>query len=125
MLRYAPPRKGDPSPWGLIDHAEPLGPDAVAVSTPSHGGVWVRPSALDAIPEPLRQTAFSRDGWFEEDCDWCIPYLALGLHRFEPNAGRAEQTLAAAQKTLWQCHREFASLLGADAAVVVRERCDG
>jgi DNA repair protein RadC len=111
MLRDLSPRPGDCSPWGLIDSATPLGPDAVAVSTPSHGGIWVAPQALEAIPAPLRVTAYSAGGWFEEDCDWCIPYLALGLHRFEDQPGRGDENLAAAQKTLWLCHSDFAGLL--------------
>ena len=111
MFRNSPPGPGDSSPWGLIDSATPLGPDAVAVSTPSHGGIWVSLEALEAIPEPLRATAYSGGGWFEEDCDWCIPYLALDLHRFEDGAERGAENLAAAQKTLWLCHKDHAGLL--------------
>jgi DNA repair protein RadC len=95
----------------VIDSATPLGPDAVAVSTPSHGGIWVAAHALETIPEPLRVTPYSGGGWFEEDCDWCIPYLALGLHRFEEGPERGAQNLAAAQKTLWLCHKDLAGLL--------------
>jgi len=111
MLRILPPRPGDGSPWGLIDSVTPLGPNAVAVTTSSHGGIWVAPEALEAIPEPLRATAYSGDGWFEEDCDWCIPYLALGLHRFEDPPGRGAENLAAARKALWHCHKALAGLL--------------
>jgi len=111
MFRDTLPRPGDCSPWGLIDTTTPLGPDAVAVSTPSHGGIWVTAQALETIPEPLRVTAYSSGGWFEEDCDWCVPYLALGLHRFEDGPERGAQNLAAAQKTLWHCHKDLAGLL--------------
>jgi DNA repair protein RadC len=111
MFKDSPPRPGDCSPWGLIDSTTPLGPDAVAVSTPSHGGIWVAAHALEAIPEPLRLTAYSGGGWFEEDCDWCIPYLALGLHRFEDRPERGAENLAAAQKTLCLCHKDLAGLL--------------
>jgi hypothetical protein len=125
MLRHTPPCKGDPSPWGLIDHVTPLGPDAVVVSTPSHGGVWVSPTALARIPEPLRETAYSGRGWFEEDCDWCIPYLALGLHRFEPDAERGRRYLEAAEKTFRLAHREHAGLLALEAEVQAQERGHG
>ena len=91
MPRTLPPREGDASPWGSIDNVTPLGPDAVAVTTPSHGGIWVSPAGLAKIPEPLRATAYSGGGWFEEDCDWCIPYLALGLHAFEEPAERQDR----------------------------------
>jgi hypothetical protein len=111
MSRTLPPREGDSSPWGLIDSALPLGPDAIAVSTPSHGGIWVSPSGMAKIPQPLRATAYSGDGWFEEDCDWCIPYLALGLHAFEA-VDLQVANRDAAQRTLERCHARYATLLG-------------
>ncbi len=76
MLNPFPPTVGSSSPWGPIQHLTPLGPDAVAVSTASHGGIRVSLTALARIPEPLQATAYSGAGWFEEDCDWAIPYLA-------------------------------------------------
>ena len=112
MFRTVPPREGDASPWGRIDVVTPLGPDAVSVTTPSHGGIWVTPDALARIPEPLRATAYSGGGWFEEDCDWCIPYLALGLHRFDGPEDRQKGVLAAAWRTLQSFHPALAGLLG-------------
>lgn len=111
MFRTIPPREGDSSPWGLIDGVTPLGPDAVAVTTPSHGGIWVSPAALERIPQPLRATAYSGGGWFEEDCDWCIPYLALGLHAFEETAERQRDVRMAALRTLQACHATYVALL--------------
>lgn len=111
MFTNAPPREGDASPWGKIDYVTPLGPEAVSVTTPSHGGIWVTPAALAKIPEPLRATAYSGGGWFEEDCDWCIPYLALGLHRFDGPQDRQDRMLAAAQRTLQAYHTAGAALL--------------
>ena len=105
------PAVGGPSPWGAVDHADALGPDVIVVSTPSHGGLWVSPEAMTSIPAALRATAYSSGGWFEEDCDWCIPYLALGLHRFEESPARAGETLAAARSTLLACHADLAGLL--------------
>lgn len=80
-----PPTVGSSSLWGPIQHITPLGPDAVVVSTASHGGVCVSRAALERLPEPLRHTAYS-GGWFEEDCDWAIPYLALSLDAAEASA---------------------------------------
>jgi len=116
MPRTLTPREGDSSPWGLIDSVTPLGPDAVAVSTPSHGGIWVSPAGLAKIPAPLRATAYSGGGWFEEDCDWCIPYLALGLHAFEQPAERRDRVRAAAWRTLETWHTGHAALLDRGAA---------
>lgn len=111
MFRSSPPREGDPSPWGIIDGVTPLGPEAISVTTPSHGGIWVTPEALAKIPEPLRATAYSGGGWFEEDCDWCIPYLALELHRFDGPQDRQDHVLAAARRTLQAYHTASAALL--------------
>jgi hypothetical protein len=111
MHNHIAPVVGNPSPWGAIDHVFGLGPDVVVVATPSHGGLWVSPEAMPLIPAPLRATAYSCGGWFEEDCDWCIPYLALGLHRFEPDAGRGAEMLETARRTLLSCHGALASLL--------------
>jgi hypothetical protein len=116
MPTTLPPREGDASPWGSIDSVTPLGPDAVAVSTPSHGGIWVSPAGLERIPAPLRATAYSGGGWFEEDCDWCIPYLALGLHAFEESAERRDRVRAAARRTLETWHAAHAGLLEPDTA---------
>jgi len=111
-----PPTVGSSSPWGTIQSITPLGPDAVVVSTASHGGVCVSPAAFGRIPQPIRETAYSDGGWFEEDCDWAIPYLALGLDAYEPDPGRGPKLLAAAVRTVRDCHPRHAALLGiADA----------
>ena len=115
MLYPFPPTVGASSPWGPIQHLTPLGPDAVAVSTASHGGIRVSLTALSRIPEPLQATAYSDAGWFEEDCDWAIPYLALGLDAFEPDAARAAEVWAAAVHTVKRYHPQHATTLGADS----------
>jgi len=84
-----PPRAGSSSPWGPIQTVTPLGPDAVEVTTASHGGLRISPAALARLPVAVQRTAYSGGGWFEEDCDWALPYLALGLDAHEPEAARA------------------------------------
>lgn len=110
MSTTFPPVSGGHSPWGAIQSVLPLGPEAVVVTTASHGGVCVSAAGLARIPEPLRQTGFSAGGWFEEDCDWAIPYLVLGLNAFEAERGQANAQ--AARRTIWRWHREHAALLG-------------
>ena len=104
MLYPFPPACGSSSPWGPIQTTTPLGPDAVAVTTASHGGLRISLTALARLPEPLRETPYSGGGWFEEDCDWCIPYLLLGLDAFEPDAARGAECWAAARATLARFH---------------------
>ena len=111
-----PPRAGAPSPWGAIQTVIPLGPDAAAVATASHGGICVSERALARIPEPLRRTAHSAGGWFEEDCDWAIPYLALGLHAFDGERGASLRT--AAERTVRRWHAPHAEALRVAAEAV-------
>ena len=110
-----PPSRGASSPWGPIQTITPLGPDAVAVTTASHGGLRVSPSALARMPAAIRETPYSGGGWFEEDCDWALPYLALGLDAFEPDAARAAELRQAAVSTVRRYHPRHATLLGAAA----------
>ncbi len=115
MLYPFPPTCGSSSPWGPVQTVTPLGPDVVAVTTASHGGLRVSLSALARMSEPIRQTAYSGDGWFEEDCDWALPYLALGLEAYEPDAARAAEVWAAAVRTVQRFHPHHAVLLGVPA----------
>lgn len=112
MLYPFPPARGSSSPWGAIQTVEPLGPDAVMVTTASHGGLRISLTALARLPEAIRETAFSRDGWFEEDCDWALPYLALGLDAYERDAARGGEVWAAAVRTVQRFHPQHAELLG-------------
>ncbi len=107
-----PPRPGSSSPWGPIQTVAPLGPDAVAVTTASHGGLLISQAALSRLPGAIQRTAYSANGWFEEDCDWALPYLALGLDAHEPDAARAAEVHAAAVRTVQRFHPQHAALLG-------------
>ena len=115
MLYPFAPTLGSSSPWGPIQTVEPLGPDAAAVTTASHGGLRVSPAALARLPEAIRETPYSHDGWFEEDCDWALPYLALGLDAFELDAACAAERWAAAVRTVQRYHPQHVVLLGVKA----------
>lgn len=115
MLYSFPPMCGSSSPWGPIQTVTPLGPEAAVVTTASHGGLRVSLAALRRMPESIRQTAYSGDGWFEEDCDWALPYLALGLDAFEPDPGEAARQRALAIRTVRAVHPQHAALLGVAA----------
>jgi hypothetical protein len=107
-----PPTRGSASPWGPIQTASPLGPEVVVVTTASHGGLRLSAAAFARLPQAIRQTAYSRDGWFEEDCDWALPYLALGLDAFEPDAARAAEVWAGAVAIVQRHLPQHAALLG-------------
>jgi len=112
MLSPFPPVIGSSSPWGAIQTVEPLGPDAAFVTTASHGGLRVSLTALARLPVALRETPYSQNGWFEEDCDWALPYLALGLDAFEPDAARAPEVHQAAVRNVQRWHAPLAAVLG-------------
>ena len=63
------------SPWGFVQHGEKLVDGVYAVSTASHGGIKCDRKANARIPALFR----TPDGWYEEDCDWAIPAIFLGV----------------------------------------------
>ncbi len=69
-----PPIMDSQTPWGPADTVNELAPGIVAVTTPSHGGLWLSPERYAQIPESLRAVArrYAPAPWFEEDCDACI-----------------------------------------------------
>ncbi|MDR6218438.1 DUF7007 domain-containing protein [Deinococcus soli (ex Cha et al. 2016)] len=72
----ATPRPTD-SPWGRVDNARQIIPGVWKVSTGGHGGVHVSADLQPLIPESHR----ARDGWYEEDQEWSIPWTFLDLPR--------------------------------------------
>ncbi len=59
------------TPWGMSDTIEVIAPGIFQVGTPSHGGVKLDRAHNARMPEYMRQPG----GWYEEDCDWCLPFL--------------------------------------------------
>lgn len=87
------------TPWGPAQQIEQKCQGVTFVSTASHGGIKVDAPMLDAIPLAWRQASFNgqgMQGWFEEDCDWCMVALTF------PALFNAAN-LAAAQKTFDYC----------------------
>jgi hypothetical protein len=70
MRRPTPPRE---TPWGRADHITQIIPGIWHVSTPSHGGIWLSPERQAAVPDYMR----SADAWYEEDCDWAVPFVVF------------------------------------------------
>lgn len=62
-------REGTPTPWGPAQDVIERFPGFYDVGTASHGGVYVDPELAAEMP-PM----FRRRSWYEEDCDWAIPY---------------------------------------------------
>lgn len=60
------------TPWGRADGIKQIAPGFWQVYTPGHGGWYVAPELWNSMPEDVKQTPYSKNGWFEEDCDWAI-----------------------------------------------------
>ena len=97
----------DFSPWGQIQHSEPLIPGMELVTTASHGGVQVTREAAMLLSPAARKCAFREGGylWFEEDCQepivlrelmdkklWRPPVQAKELETFERDIDHNIQT---------------------------------
>lgn len=66
--------------WGAVDYADQVAPGWWSVGTPGHGGFILSAERVAMIPCAHLDASFNRDGhrgYFEEDCDWCIPALAF------------------------------------------------
>jgi hypothetical protein len=70
------PRPGHGSPWGTIQHIEPLADGVVFVSTASHGGAWLSEEAQARMPAAIKPMHGRR--WYEEDCETCAVLLIFG-----------------------------------------------
>ena len=67
------------TPWGASDSITALGDSgAISVSTSSHGRIWIPSRMYAALPPQVRETSYSQGGWYEEDCDVCIPSAFFG-----------------------------------------------
>jgi len=66
------------TPWGLSQDREEVFPGAEFISTAGHGGLYLSCEVNSQIPAWLQKLTFNqqgRSGWYEEDCDWCIPVI--------------------------------------------------
>lgn len=59
------------SPWGKVQSITNFIDGMVFVSTASHGGIKLSRQLNAKIPAYMRRAG----GWYEEDIDWCIPFI--------------------------------------------------
>jgi hypothetical protein len=67
------------TPWGTADSITKLSDGIYAVSTPSHGGLWISQDRLADIPDAAVEFARKWSGseqWWEEDCAWAFVAVA-------------------------------------------------
>ena len=76
------------SPWGKIDQQEVIAEGVIQVMTSTHGGLKLDRERNALIPAYMRRVG----GWYEEDAEWCIPFVVLKLGTSK-NQVSAEKTL--------------------------------
>lgn len=80
---------GGYSPWGKIDYLTTLIEGVENVSTPSHGGIKLSRKRNAAVPEYMRREG----GWYEEDCDWAIPFVVFEAELAEKGNGPSRDAI--------------------------------
>lgn len=112
------------TPWGPSHRQEKIAPGITRYSTGSHGGYHLSPERLAAMPEYMRPS-FAGLGWYEEDCDWCIPVLCFEAEFRTWAASKPWTTpddlVDAARRTLERWHpekfRQFFQFVPAEAGI--------
>jgi hypothetical protein len=80
MAYESKPRVGDDSPWGRVKSTKELAPGIVLVGTVSHGGIWLSPERVAALPLwafLLRSRYGAKPVYWEEDVEIKVPLLAF------------------------------------------------
>lgn len=100
---------GSVTPWGAAQYADAIGgAGVVAVSTASHGGLYVPRELLPLVSEEGRayaQKYTQSEHWYEEDCGWA--YVAEAF----PEIFTAEQREHARLTLEWMHRDEIASAM--------------
>lgn len=101
---FQPIPKPDYTPWGHADHAEQIFAGVWSLMTPRHGGLYVSEERRKASPflQEWMLYTFGRkgyEGWFEEDCDWCLVALAFPDEWKAWQGNNGEASLAGAKGT--------------------------
>ena len=66
------------TPWGRSDSQTTWAPGIIDYGTASHGGIYLNKERQAELPEWARVTNFLRTlQWWEDDADWCVPFLVF------------------------------------------------
>ncbi len=92
------------TPWGQADQVTELAEGIISYCTPSHGGIWLSASRRKVVEAVIPNVKNFLGGleWWEEDCDWSIPYVLFGddilnhgiAYKYHENLETAKQILA-------------------------------
>ena len=95
------------TPWGESDSVTVIADGIYDVGTPSHGGIILSTERQAQLPEGLDNFLHNTKYW-EEDCDWCVPYIIFknDIEKYG-KAYKFIENLAMAYKTAKHCHPEI------------------
>ncbi|PNE59608.1 hypothetical protein A8H39_00220 [Paraburkholderia fungorum] len=93
------------SPWGAPHSISVVAEGIVRYTTGSHGGYWLSPERVAAMPAGLRPMQhLDGDGsaWFEEDQEWAIVELAFPRHFDAKGQEAARKLLIDWMPDIWE-----------------------
>ena len=94
------------TPWGEVDFQTILADGIISVSTPSHGGIVLsdyRQKQIIKKGVKPKSNFLKSDKYWEEDCDWAIPFFHFANDIKEYGSMTAEQfdfTLKCAKESI-------------------------
>jgi len=102
------------TPWGEAQDAEEMAPGIISYSTASHGGIWIDKKHQKQLEKYTINNWLESSQWWEEDCDWVIPYLVFSFEIQEHGkAYKFIENLATAHSIAKSQHPEFYKQLNA------------
>jgi len=96
------------TPWGQAQHEEILADGIISCSTASHGGIWLDAKRRAKLKFYSKNNYLKSSTWWEEDCDWAIPYVFFANDiREYGSAYKFKENLAAAHAIIKHHHPDF------------------
>lgn len=68
---------GTATPWGTSQYSKKLARGVVSYSTAGHGGIHVSKTMFAKMPKVFQNIRTTKQGWFEEDCEWAFVALSF------------------------------------------------
>ena len=108
------------TPWGAAQDATTLAEGIISYSTAGHGGIWLSAERREQLIERTGKLCVYSNlknflgglEWWEEDCDWAIPYYffreEIGAQATGWELEHLAEKVDAALKTIKGWHKEIA-----------------
>lgn len=111
------------TPWGQSQQIEEIATGIRSISTARHGGYQLSAARQAQLPAHSGDRNFNKGlTWWEEDCDWCVPFLVF-RHEFRSYYDRNGMdhlfalSLDGALKAAENYHPEFFAVFTSNAVI--------